>query len=478
MERNVASQKWTVFAFSRTTNAPVTGDAANITAKIAVDDAAAGATNDTNPTEVEDGYYVFDLTQAETNGKKLQILPESSTSNVQVIGVPGVVYTTAANASLLGINGSGHVSRVTLTDTTTTNTDMRGTDSALTTLGSNAPAGWINEAAFADNAITDAKVAADVTIASVAGAVGSVTGNVGGNVVGSVASVVGAVGSVTGNVGGIAGTINTLDQLDAAQDAQHSTTQGLIASGVSYLEGVIGALSIPSASDIATAVWAAGTRTLTGFGTLVADIWASASRTLTAFTGFQINSDVTDIKAKTDNLPASPAATGDIPSADIAAIKAKTDQLTFTVANKVDATAEATVDENAIATAVVAEIGGTTITVVSPVTSASTIELVQGDDYYHADSRALTFTLTGTLPAYTDATTTLQLESGRKVVVVSGTVVTATGDTRVVRFEVTKANTKLLPETDVGQFRVVVVLSNGHETTPATGALTVVRKVT
>jgi hypothetical protein len=39
------------------------------------------------------------------------------------------------------------------------------------------------------------------------------------------------------------------------------------------------------------------------------------------------NSDVAAIKAKTDNLPASPAATGDIPSANISAIKAKTDLL-------------------------------------------------------------------------------------------------------------------------------------------------------
>ena len=37
--------------------------------------------------------------------------------------------------------------------------------------------------------------------------------------------------------------------------------------------------------------------------------------------------DITAIKAKTDALPASPAATGDIPSANIAAIKAKTDLL-------------------------------------------------------------------------------------------------------------------------------------------------------
>ncbi len=35
-------------------------------------------------------------------------------------------------------------------------------------------------------------------------------------------------------------------------------------------------------ADVATAVWAAGTRTLTSFGTLIADIWSYAARTLTA----------------------------------------------------------------------------------------------------------------------------------------------------------------------------------------------------
>ena len=54
-------------------------------------------------------------------------------------------------------------------------------------------AGAINAAAIAADAITDAKVASDVTIASVTGAVGSVTGNVGGNVAGSVGSVTAAV---------------------------------------------------------------------------------------------------------------------------------------------------------------------------------------------------------------------------------------------------------------------------------------------
>lgn len=60
-------------------------------------------------------------------------------------------------------------------------------------------AGAINAAAIGADAITDAKVAADVTIASVTGAVGSVTGNVGGNVAGSVNSVATGVTVTTNN---------------------------------------------------------------------------------------------------------------------------------------------------------------------------------------------------------------------------------------------------------------------------------------
>lgn len=93
MKRNTASQRWTVFAFNRSTGEPVTGDAANITANLRIDDGTGAAITDTNPTEQEAGYYVFDLTQAETNGDKLTIFPASSTSGVQVIGCPAVIYT-------------------------------------------------------------------------------------------------------------------------------------------------------------------------------------------------------------------------------------------------------------------------------------------------------------------------------------------------------------------------------------------------
>jgi hypothetical protein len=136
MQKNVTGQKWIVFAFDRTDGSPLTGDALNITANLRIDGGAANAVDDLNPTELEDGYYSFDITQAETNGDMVHISPESSTSNIQVIGVPGTYTTTAPNYNALGIESDGDITKTnlcantTLVDTTSTNTDMRGTDSA------------------------------------------------------------------------------------------------------------------------------------------------------------------------------------------------------------------------------------------------------------------------------------------------------------------------------------------------------------
>ena len=96
MFKNTAGQKWSVLAFDRTTGERKTGDAAQISAKIAIDDGAATALGDAAPAEVEDGIYRFDLTQAETAGDKLELFSESSTSNVIVLGLPVVAYTRTA----------------------------------------------------------------------------------------------------------------------------------------------------------------------------------------------------------------------------------------------------------------------------------------------------------------------------------------------------------------------------------------------
>lgn len=140
--------------------------------------------------------------------------------------------------------------------------------------------GVLTATAIAADAITDAKVASDVTIASVTGsvgsvtgAVGSVTGNVGGNVVGSVASVTAAV-----TVGAISANVVT-----AAALAADAVTE--IQTGLSTLD-------------------AAGVRAAVGLATA--------------------------------NLDAQLAAIDDAVDTEVAAIKAKTDQLTFTIAGSVD----------------------------------------------------------------------------------------------------------------------------------------------
>lgn len=85
MIKNTAGQKLVVFAYDTLNQAVMTGDAANITAKISKDGAAYVATNDVNPTEIERGRYAFDLTQAETNCDRWHVVPHSVTAGVVVV---------------------------------------------------------------------------------------------------------------------------------------------------------------------------------------------------------------------------------------------------------------------------------------------------------------------------------------------------------------------------------------------------------
>lgn len=98
MFKNTAGQEWVVFAFQdeggTNPGEPVAADQANITADVRIDGAAANAVDDTNPTVLSDGYYTFGITAAESNGDSIVIIPVSATANVNVIGVPGAVYTT------------------------------------------------------------------------------------------------------------------------------------------------------------------------------------------------------------------------------------------------------------------------------------------------------------------------------------------------------------------------------------------------
>jgi hypothetical protein len=115
--------------------------------------------------------------------------------------------------------------------------------------------------------------------------------------------------------------------------------------------------------------------------------------------------------------------------------------------------------------------------------SGGVMTLTVGDDYAYNDGRSLEFNLDGShLPDLTGATVALHLLSGQKQkcpIVVTGTVITATGLTRKVRFTPTAAQTGLLTRTVDGQFAVVITTSTRTITpTESRGVLTVLPRLT
>lgn len=116
---------------------------------------------------------------------------------------------------------------------------------------------------------------------------------------------------------------------NALEQAPTGGGGGLDASGVRAAIGLASANLDTQLGAIDTVVDAILVDTAE-IGAAGAGLTALASAANLSTLASYVDTEVAAIKAKTDNLPASPAATGDIPAADITAIKAKTDQLVFT----------------------------------------------------------------------------------------------------------------------------------------------------
>lgn len=107
MYKNTSGQKLRIFAFLSSNGVPQTGDAANITCKVSKDNGAPVDLADINPVEVEDGYYLFDVSKAETDADILDFYPESSTTNVVVIVPNFSRYTIRSPYLLYSSSGTG-----------------------------------------------------------------------------------------------------------------------------------------------------------------------------------------------------------------------------------------------------------------------------------------------------------------------------------------------------------------------------------
>jgi hypothetical protein len=127
---------------------------------------------------------------------------------------------------------------------------------------------------------------------------GTISGNITGNLSGSVGSVTGAVGSVTGAVGSVTGAVGSVT----------GNVGGNVAGSVASVTGAVGSVTGNVGGNVAGSV-------------------ASVTGAVGSVTGLTA-SDVGAIKAKTDNLPASPAAAGDIPSASTVASQVRTELTT------------------------------------------------------------------------------------------------------------------------------------------------------
>lgn len=198
-------------------------------------------------------------------------------------------------------------------------------------------AGAINAAAIAADAITDAKVASDVTIASVTGAVGSVTGltaatvhadlddiqarlpaalTAGGNIKADAL----VVSDKTGYSLSSAGIQAIWDALTAALTTVGSIGKLLVDNINATISSRASQTSLDTLDDyVDTEVAAIKSKTdnLPSDPADASDIAASFTTVNTKLDTIDdfIDTEIAAIKAKTDNLPASPAATGDIPSA-------------------------------------------------------------------------------------------------------------------------------------------------------------------
>jgi hypothetical protein len=288
-------------AYDPPTRAELTGDIGTVTTAIA--DVPTVAEFEARTLPSADYFVVGDYT-APDNGSIAAILEDTATTIPSTLSglLTSTAYTSSlpANFSTLSINGSGQVP----------SSNMRGTDGALTSLGTNAPTGWINSAAIASDAISEIQAGLSTFDSSTDSVnVADKTGfSLSSGGVQAIWSALTSALTTNGSVGKfIVDQINTLTGRNNPLDS--SATQSAVAAAIaaanlydgSDTPGTITLLErIAQAPPTAQQIWQYSDRLLTG--TQAANL------------------------AAIPNIPTNPLLTND---SRVDAIKAKTDQLAF-----------------------------------------------------------------------------------------------------------------------------------------------------
>jgi len=366
MFKNVASQQIVLLAIDTATNTPKTGDAANITAYLSKDYGTVTVLGDTSATEMDatnaPGLYRFDVTQTESNCDVAVFSGKSSTSGVRI--VPVTVFMRPANATALSIDSSGRVDMAKLAGQTITaaagvtfpssiaspTNITAGTITTVTNL-TNAPTNG-DFTATMKTSITTAATAATPTV-TVSDKTGfklasdglglvttwtvGITGNITGNLSGSIGSVAtGGITSTSFAAGAIDAAAIATDAIGSNEISAAAVTK--IQSGLStyaggdtagtatllsritatragYIDNLSGgAVMLESSYTAPPSAATISTQVQTDLGTGSALTALASQSSVNTLAGY-VDTEVAAIKAKTDNLPAQPAAVGDIPTA-------------------------------------------------------------------------------------------------------------------------------------------------------------------
>jgi hypothetical protein len=262
----------------------------------------------------------------------------SVTGNVggNVVGSVGSIsgVTFPGNFSLLGINASGHISRVVLVDTTTTNSDMRGTDgAALASVWTATVAGRIDAAISTRSSHSAADVWSVATRTLTAFSFSVTVGTNNDKTGYSLATApLDASGTAAAVWGALLASYTTADTFGARVVRSTNSNNSVAITGANHVAADIhelqpaviqathfslgavdaNALAADAASKIASAV---RTNLATELGRIdVASSTLASQSSVNTLTAY-VDTEVAAIKAKTDALPANPAATSDIPSA-------------------------------------------------------------------------------------------------------------------------------------------------------------------
>ena len=282
--KNVASQGVYLFLIDSSTGAGKTGDASNISATVSIDGGASSASAN-SVSEIGGGVYTLTLSQAETNGDRLAIIPSSSTSSV--VGSPIIAFTTGGAVPAAAAGAAAGLALPSSVDDVETKIDTLDTvaDGLATTLGT-AGAGLTDLGGFSTAAKAEINAEADTALADY--------------------------------------DAPTKTELDAAFTEIKGASW---ASGTDTLEAL---------RDRGDAAWV----TATGFSThSAADVWAVGTRTLSAFS-FAV--DVGTIESTDASDALETAATASLNSYD-APTKAEMDSK-FTTTDGLIGTVDTVVD--------------------------------------------------------------------------------------------------------------------------------------